>query len=190
MPLLPLQYLPPIQSFFHFLRLLFSPDHGPDCLGHTVVILKAYVDIIPYSRDLVSHLNVSFYHADEHALLISHQNIMQLLSPWYNASQISQSAISQNNFGMRSIFLKQNANDYCHLHSFLQRIHTLNPQLTVALKVDYHNGVFYKMPLYNGVLIFLVAKSGNGSLLFLVAAWQMLHRGILRISTEWDRGLW
>jgi hypothetical protein len=33
------------------------------------------------------------------------------------------------------------------------------------------DGVFYKMPLYDGVLLLIVAKSGNGSLLFLAAAW-------------------
>jgi hypothetical protein len=33
------------------------------------------------------------------------------------------------------------------------------------------DGFFYKMPLYNGVLILLVASSGNVNLLFLVAAW-------------------
>jgi hypothetical protein len=32
------------------------------------------------------------------------------------------------------------------------------------------DGIFYKMPLYDGILILLVAKSGTGSLLFLVAA--------------------
>jgi hypothetical protein len=67
--------------------------HGPDCLGGTVVLHTNYSDILPHSRDLVSHLNVSFYHSDEFAL-ISHQNIKQMMSPRYNLSQISQSAFS------------------------------------------------------------------------------------------------
>ena len=112
---------------FYFDAPRSTTDHGPDCLGATVVIPTMYADILPHSRDLVAHLNASFYRSDELAL-ISHRNIKQLLSPQYNISQISQSAFSRILIRMRSIFLKQNANDYCHLPSFLWRFHSLNLQ--------------------------------------------------------------
>jgi hypothetical protein len=108
----------PSSDQFYFDDSQISPDHGPDCLGHMVVIPQTYSDILPHSRDLVSHLNASFYCADEYAL-ISHWNyIMQSLAPRYNVvsqiSQISQSAFfSRIWICMRSIFLKQNAWRHC-----------------------------------------------------------------------------
>jgi hypothetical protein len=128
---------------FYFDVARSTTDHGRDCLGGTVVILTGYADILPHSRDLVSHINASFYRSDKHAL-ITHRNIKQLMLPRYNLSQLSQSAFSWILIQMRSIFLKQNANDYCHLPFFLWRFHSLNPQATVALQVDDHDS-FYRM---------------------------------------------
>jgi hypothetical protein len=106
-----------------------------------VLIPKTYSDIVPHSRELISHLNASFYRVDEYAL-VSQRNIKQLLFPRSNLSQISRSAFSRILINMRAIFLKQNANDYCHLPSFLWQFHSLNPQSTVALQVADHDCFF------------------------------------------------
>jgi hypothetical protein len=185
---------PDYTSEHHYNQFYFDDSqstlvHGRGCIGRSVLIPKTYSDIVPHSRELISHLNASFYRVDEHAL-VSQRNIKQLLFPRSNLSEISQSAFSRILINMRAIFLKQNANNYCHLPSFLRRFHSLNPQSTVALQVDDHDcffrmfvaipraaaifraiclpmlfidGVFYKMPLYDRVLILVVAKSGNGS---------------------------
>jgi hypothetical protein len=54
--------------------------HGQGCIGRSVLLPKTHSDILPHSRELISHLNASFYRVDEYAL-VSHRNIKQVLSP-------------------------------------------------------------------------------------------------------------
>ena len=110
----------------------------------------------------------------------------------------SRSTFSRLKFWFHALYRTQQSNLYMLVSEYLDRIHSINPEMTVCLQKDTSNcfcrmfvaiphastifqklclpavhmdGTFFKTSLYDGVLILVVATSGNGSLLLLAAAW-------------------
>jgi hypothetical protein len=181
----------------HYIPDRSSLQHHTLCAPVTQLLAKSY-NLLWHCGPPLEYFEARLFSTAAPPSLVGALEVIQRAGFTHQNSVLQSNYSRQVHTPLSDAYLKQQTSYYCLLPYFLQKIADDNDGATVCLQTDdngyfyrsffcfpgaalffekcclnslHVDGMFYTIPLYDGILIIIVGRTSNGGMLLLAASW-------------------